>query len=242
MATSSRRAMPRTSSASITATTRSARGTGITPWPRPRSRPATSGQWVFLAGVYDGTQWDLYRDGVLVGTSGATTQGALPVSTTNWAIGAAGSGTERFFQGEIDDVSIWNVGRSAAQVQSDMSAALTPTESGLVADYLFDETSGTTALDATANRNNGTLGGSNPADAPTRVAGIVLGPTVTITPGTPARRRSPWWRSTLSAATGVRTATLHRDPGPHHGQCRRQRRGPAGHALYPHRLVHRSLG
>ena len=74
------------------------------------------GQWVNLVGVYNGTQWILYRDGVQVATSGATTQGALPVSNTDWAIGAEGGGTGRFFQGEIDDASIWNVGLSASAV------------------------------------------------------------------------------------------------------------------------------
>ena len=127
------------------------------------------------------------RDGVLVGTSGPTTQGAVQLNGTaadgsNWAIGAEGGGTGRYFQGQIDDVSIWNVGRSAASVQSDMSAALTATASGLLAYYQFDETSGTTALDTTANHNNGVLGGTNPANAPTRVAGIILGQSATITP------------------------------------------------------------
>ena len=159
---------------------------------------------------------------------------------TNWAIGAQGSGTGRFFQGEIDDVSIWNVGRPAAQVQSDMSAALTPTESGLLADYLFDETSGTTAFDATANGNNGTLGGLNPANCPPALRAsfpVRLRPSPQVVP---ARRRSHCWPSTNSAGPGS-DRHVHRDPGSHHGQCRRQRRGPAGHALYPHLLVHGSL-
>ena len=144
------------------------------------------GQWVNLAGVYNGTQWILYRDGVQVATSGATTQGALPVSNTNWAIGAEGGGTGRFFQGEIADVSIWNVGLSAAGVESAMFQAPTAPASGLVAYYPFNETSGDMAIDATGNGNNGTLGGispNNPAAEPSRVAGIVLSPSVTITPG-----------------------------------------------------------
>ncbi len=140
------------------------------------------GQWDFLAGVYDGTEWLIYVNGELAGTSGPTTQGALPVSMTNWAIGAEGGGTGRLFQGEIDDVSIWNVGRAAASVRSEMSASVSATESGLLADYPFDETSGTTVVDATANHNNGTLGGSNAANAPARVPGIVLGQSATITP------------------------------------------------------------
>ena len=102
------------------------------------------GQWVNLVGVYNGSQWILYRDGVQVATSGATSQGALPVSNTDWAIGAAGGGTGRFFQGEIDDVSIWNVGLSASAVRSAMATAPTAADSGLVAYYPFDETSGNT--------------------------------------------------------------------------------------------------
>ncbi len=134
------------------------------------------GQWVNLAGVYNGSEWILYRDGVQVATSGSTSQGALPVSNTDWAIGAAGTGNQRFFDGEIDDVSIWNVGLSAATVRSAMVAAPTAIDSGLVAYYPFDETSGNLAIDATGN-NNGTLGGispNNPAAEPSRVAGIVL--------------------------------------------------------------------
>jgi hypothetical protein len=135
------------------------------------------GQWVHLAGVYDGTHWQLYRNGVLVASSAPTTQGALLVSSTDWAIGARGTGTERFFQGSIADVSIWRVGRSAAQVQSDMRSGLTGTEAGLAAYYRFAETNGVTAADATGNNNNGILGGANPAQAPTRLAGTVLGST-----------------------------------------------------------------
>jgi hypothetical protein len=167
------------------------------------------GQWVFLAGVYNGNEWNLYRNGALVGTSGPTTQGALPVSMTNWAIGAQGGGGGRFFQGEIDDVSIWSTGRSAAQVRSDMSVPLAPTASGLVADYQFDEASGTTVLDATANHNNGTLGGTNPADAPTRVAGIVTGQSATITPGDSGTETVTLQAFDEFGFTGVKTSTFN---------------------------------
>jgi hypothetical protein len=166
------------------------------------------GQWVFLAGVYDGTEWNLYRDGVLVGTSGLTMQGAVPAKNSQWAIGSSAGGLNRFFQGQIDDVSIWNVGRSAAQVQSDMAGSLTATQPGLLADYLFDETSGTTALDATGDGNNGGLGGTNPAYEPTRVAGIVHGPTATITPGGAGTAMVTLLAFDTLGATGVRTATF----------------------------------
>jgi hypothetical protein len=169
------------------------------------------GQWVNLAGVYDGTQWILYRDGVQVGISGPTTQGALPVNNTDWAIGARGTGNERFFQGEIDDVSIWNVGLSATAVKSAMVTAPTAPESGLVAYYSFDESSGKMAIDATGNGNNGTLGGinpNNPAAAPSRVAGIVLNPSATITPGDSGIETVILQAFDAAGGSGVVTATF----------------------------------
>ena len=35
----------------------------------------------------------------------------------DWAIGARGTGTERFFKGSIDDAAIWNTALNAAQIQ-----------------------------------------------------------------------------------------------------------------------------
>jgi hypothetical protein len=140
------------------------------------------GQWVHLAGVYDGTQWLLYRDGVLVATSGPTMQGALQVTQTDWSIGSSGSGGDRFFQGQIAEVRIWNTGRSAASVISDMATTIAPDQAGLIAYYQFNETGGTTVLDATRNQNTGVLGGSNPANAPIRVAGIAPGSVLVFTP------------------------------------------------------------
>ncbi len=62
--------------------------------------------WVHLAGIYDGTSWLLYRNGERVGESAAPV-GALPVRT-GWAIGADAEGKDRFFQGVIDEVRIYN--------------------------------------------------------------------------------------------------------------------------------------
>ncbi len=74
------------------------------------------GTWVHLAGTYDGTAWKLYRNGVLLATANDAT-GAVAVNV-DWAIGARGTGTERFFQGGIDDVAIWNTALSSAQIQT----------------------------------------------------------------------------------------------------------------------------
>ncbi|MGZ3460379.1 MAG: LamG domain-containing protein, partial [Archangium sp.] len=60
------------------------------------------GQWVHLAGVYDGAQWLLFRNGEQVGANPSPV-GVLHVEAP-WAIGARGGGSERFFQGDIRDV------------------------------------------------------------------------------------------------------------------------------------------
>lgn len=76
---------------------------------------AVDGQWVHLAGMWDGTAWKLYKNGVLA-SSTIDAIGALPVTGQAWAIGARGTGTERFFNGVVDDVAIFNTALTAAQV------------------------------------------------------------------------------------------------------------------------------
>jgi hypothetical protein len=71
-------------------------------------------QWVHLVGVYDGASWRLYRNGAQVATMADTT-GALQVEA-GWAIGSRGSNAERFFQGLIDDVLIYNRALSPAEI------------------------------------------------------------------------------------------------------------------------------
>jgi hypothetical protein len=104
-----------------------------------------SGDWVYLAGTYDGANWNLYRNGILVGTTPDTT-GALPVVNANWAIGARGkwkyatgypaAGEDRVWSGGIDEAAIYNYALSPARIAAHYSAGvygahpLTITKSG----------------------------------------------------------------------------------------------------------------
>jgi hypothetical protein len=176
------------------------------------------GQWVNLAGVYNGQQWLLYRDGILVAASGPTSQGAVSLATgtsaqgygpSDWAIGAAGDGGERFFQGQVADAGIWSVARAAAGVISDMARDIPANQAGLVAYYQFGQASGGTVVDVTGNGNNGTLGGPNPSQAPTLVPGIAPGSVLTFTPpdsGTYTLSLTATDSNGLSAAT---TSTIN---------------------------------
>ena len=76
--------------------------------------PEDVGRWVHLTGVYDGTHWRLYRNGTEVAAA-ANGTGAVHVEE-DWAIGSRGTGTERFFQGMVDDVRIYDRGLNATEV------------------------------------------------------------------------------------------------------------------------------
>jgi hypothetical protein len=130
------------------------------------------GEWVHIALVHVDGKIFGYKNGVLVGsvTTGATTQplmGATPVlhlgavinsTTKNWS-----------FSGEIDEVQIWNVARSAGQIAQDMSQPLLGTEPGLAAYYRMTNGSGTSLTDDSGHGWTGTLhdgGFGVPADGP----------------------------------------------------------------------------
>lgn len=128
----------------------------------PVSNYVADTNWHHWSCVYNnvnGTR-QVYQDGVLVasdsGVSPYTGSGAIQIGSFN--------GNYYFYNGGIDDVRIWNIVRTAEQVNGSKNCELQGTETGLVAYYKFnqgfdaaDNTSITTLTDATANVNNGTL-------------------------------------------------------------------------------------
>jgi hypothetical protein len=80
------------------------------------------GAWVHLAGLYDGTHWRLYRNGVEA-SAALQPYGAVLVEAS-WAIGAAGSGQERFFDGYLDEVAVYSRALSMAEIWQHYQAGL----------------------------------------------------------------------------------------------------------------------
>lgn len=119
---------------------------------------ADVGSWVHLAGVYDGSVWRLYRNGVLAAVS-TPTLGAQPVAS-GWAIGARGPATERFFGGDMGEVRIWKVARSQAEIQANLWRRLRGDESGLAGYWPLDEGSGGVATDRGPAHTNGAITGA----------------------------------------------------------------------------------
>jgi hypothetical protein len=117
--------------------------------------------WHHLAATYDGATMSVYIDGVLAASQAQT--GAISTNTNALAVGVQ-PGYSEYFAGSVDEVRVWNIARTQAQIQAGMNSELNPaTQTGLVSYYRFDQgiaggtnTGLTTVMDLSGN-NNGTL-------------------------------------------------------------------------------------
>ena len=78
--------------------------------------------WHHVAGTYDGIQLKLYVDGVLSGITNHI--GSIASDTYNVNIGRNSQNTDRFYEGLIDDVRIYNKALSQPEVLSIMDGTL----------------------------------------------------------------------------------------------------------------------
>ena len=62
-----------------------------------------------------------------------------------------------YLKGKMDELRIWNVVRTQAEIKANMHTELSGNESNLVAYYNFNNGSGTTINDMTSNSNDGTM-------------------------------------------------------------------------------------
>ena len=147
----------------------------------------TLGTWYNVAFTYDsatGSQ-KLYIDGDLKASNTTT---ATPGYDGHPVLIGADYQNEvltQTFAGKIDDVRIWDVARSQADIQGAMSKVLDPsTNPNLVGYWRFEEGSGFTTADATANHNNASLdnfAASRPSWTAPDVDSLLMHGTETIT-------------------------------------------------------------
>lgn len=117
--------------------------------------------WHHLAATYDGATMKLYINGVLAASRAQT--GAIVTNSNTLTLGNQPGFLEQF-GGKADEIRIWNVARTQAQIQNNMMNELDPaTQTGLVAYYTFNEgiaagaNAGVTTVIDRAGNNNGTL-------------------------------------------------------------------------------------
>jgi hypothetical protein len=125
------------------------------------------GAWHHVAATYDGTTRSIYVDGVLVGSDTPGAHNA--VMANGLSVGGAfisGTTQEEMYKGGMDEVRVWNIARTPAQISANMNNSLLGSESGLTVYYKFaDGTSATTVKDLAGGDNTGTLTNMNTATA-----------------------------------------------------------------------------
>jgi transposase-like protein len=121
------------------------------------------GQWHHIASVSDGLGvLKLYVDGALAGAvdTGFWTKSPRPVQPIY--IGSK-AGTSDFFNGQIDDISIYGDGLSPSSIANIYATKSAPSYDRIV-HIDFEEGTGTTLTDNTPAHNNGTLHNTDNSD------------------------------------------------------------------------------
>ncbi len=116
-------------------------------------------EWTNIAMTYDGSNFNLYINGVLDSSQAVTD--APFMNNYPVKIGTELDNNYSPFKGEIDEVRIWNVARTQSEIQTNLEKSLTGKESGLVAYYNFNEDSGNVITDISNNNNHGVISGAN---------------------------------------------------------------------------------
>ena len=115
----------------------------------------TSGIWYHVVGVRNGTTMILYLNGKSVATS-TISSNSISVNSGSLDIGYFPS-YGQYFDGQIDEVRIWNDARTEAEIKANMYSELSGLENNLAAYYPMNYGSGTTITDNSSNSNNGTM-------------------------------------------------------------------------------------
>ena len=96
-----------------------------------------AGNWYHIAAVKNGATRTLYVNGNVVALTG--TPLSVASNSDFLSIGIDYNTLSRCFNGSIDEVRVWNVARTQAQIQASKNVELNGTEAGLVAYYNFNQ-------------------------------------------------------------------------------------------------------
>lgn len=121
-----------------------------------------TGTWYHIAGTYDGNFVRVYLNGVLQNTTPIV--GTIGVSSLDLHLGRqALFPVGRFFDGQVDEVRIWNYARTAGELQAGMDQVLGGNESGLMAYYRMNDGPGSAIVtDNSSNSNQGAFVNMSP--------------------------------------------------------------------------------
>lgn len=116
------------------------------------------GEWHYVVGTFNTTSMKRYLDGEL--EQEMTTGQPYLISSVNAKIGIGGHGAGAYFNGIIDDVTIWNDALTSEEVLYYMSNPPIGNEENLIAYWKFNTGGGDTLYDLSGNDNHGTIYGA----------------------------------------------------------------------------------
>ena len=132
------------------------------------------GKWYHVAVTSSGSAMQYYVNGVLEKTLSTTfIMGASPNDDNLVFGGSFGNHTIYPFDGDMDEVRVWSVVRTADEIKANMYKELAGTETNLVAYYKMSDGAGTTVTD---NQSSHTYTGTIHNGAEWKASGCFAGP------------------------------------------------------------------
>lgn len=116
----------------------------------------TANTWTHVSMVYDDTTLKIYINGVEAGSTSVPSGYSLANTSPQTFIGNSVFGGE-IFQGDIDEVRIWNIVKTVEQLNGSKNCELQDAEPGLLAYYKFNQ-GVSQANNSTINTLNATVG------------------------------------------------------------------------------------
>jgi hypothetical protein len=114
-----------------------------------------TGQWMHIAATRSKSTGlvQVFVNGFAEASAKGNTNSLNGVATMQFG----GNPLVHFFTGQMDEVRVWNLARSAAEIASTMHHTLTGSEPGLILYWRFEEGSGRVLRDSSTAHNDGAL-------------------------------------------------------------------------------------